>query len=40
MILPLTVIQRKDYSDIENKVVDYSWLMLDLEKKWLFNRQI
>ena len=36
LTLPLTVVQKNDYSDIEKKIVDYSWLMLDLEKKWLF----
>jgi glycosyl transferase family 25 len=34
--IPLTVTQRSDYSDIEKKNVDYTNLMLDLEKKWLF----
>jgi hypothetical protein len=40
MTLPLTVVQRNDYSDIEKKIVDYSWLMLDFEKKWLFDGTI
>ena len=35
LITPLTVIQREDYSDIENKRTDYSNLMLDLDKKQL-----
>jgi hypothetical protein len=33
MILPLTVCQYYDFSDIEGKVVDYKEMMLDLEKK-------
>ena len=33
MITPPTVIQYYDYSDIEEKVVDYGPMMLDLEKK-------
>lgn len=36
MIYPPCVIQRESYSDIEKKVVNYSNLMLDLEKKYLF----
>jgi hypothetical protein len=36
MILPLTVIQYNNYSDIEQRVTDYRGLMLDMEKKWLF----
>ena len=35
LITPLTVIQREDYSDIENKITDYSNLMLDLDKEQL-----
>lgn len=35
MITPVTVIQKEDYSDIEQRVVKYEHLMLDLEKKWL-----
>ena len=35
VLTPLTVIQYYDYSDIEERVVDYSHLMLDLEKKQL-----
>jgi glycosyl transferase family 25 len=33
IIIPLTVNQYYDYSDIEEKVVDYTQPMLDLEKK-------
>jgi len=36
MITPITVIQVQSYSDIENRVTDYKGLMLDLEKKWIF----
>jgi len=35
IFIPLTVTQYYDYSDIEGKVVEYSKLMLDLEKKEL-----
>lgn len=36
MIVPLTVVQCDGYSDIENRMVDYRGLMLDKDKKWLF----
>jgi len=39
MITPITVIQVQSYSDIENRVTDYKGLMLDLEKKWIFERE-
>ena len=32
LITPLTVVQREDYSDIEQKVINYSKPMLDLDK--------
>jgi hypothetical protein len=35
MILPPTVTQYENYSDIERKNTNYNWLMLDIEKKWL-----
>jgi glycosyl transferase family 25 len=38
MITPLTVIQYNDYSDIEERVVDYKHLMLDLDKTELLQR--
>ena len=38
MIVPPTVIQYVDYSDIEKRVVDYKPLMLDMKKEWLFRR--
>ena len=37
MIIPPSVVQREDYSDIEGRRVDYRNLMLDLDKKWLVN---
>lgn len=36
LITPLTVIQREDYSDIENKITNYKNVMLDLDKEELF----
>jgi len=38
MIVPATVTQYQNYSDIEKRVVDYNHLMLDIEKRWLFAR--
>jgi GR25 family glycosyltransferase involved in LPS biosynthesis len=39
MITPPTVVQVDDYSDIEGRMVNYSGLMLDLDKEWLFKKQ-
>lgn len=39
MIIPLTAVQYENYSDIENKNVNYVNLMLDLQKDWLFNKK-
>jgi len=39
MIIPPTVIQYEDYSDIEGKHVNYRGLMTDLDKEWLFQQQ-
>lgn len=39
MITPPTVVQIDDYSDIEGRQVNYSGLMLDLDKEWLFRKQ-
>ena len=39
MIIPATVTQYESYSDIEEKVVNYDGLMLDLDKPWLMERQ-
>jgi len=36
MIIPATVVQYGNYSDIENGYKDYTWLMTDLDKPWLF----
>lgn len=38
LITPPTVIQYYDYSDIEEKVVDYGPMMLDLEKRELMEK--
>ena len=38
MITPVTVIQKEGYSDIEKKNMNYTPLMMDLEKKWLQSR--
>ena len=38
MIIPPTVTQYESYSDIENKIVKYDDLMLDLDKQWLMDR--
>jgi len=39
MIVPPTVIQYEDYSDIECRHVNYKGLMTDLDKEWLFQQQ-
>jgi GR25 family glycosyltransferase involved in LPS biosynthesis len=39
LITPLTVTQREDYSDIEKRPTNYTNVMTDLDKKWLFERQ-
>ena len=36
LIIPLTVVQRNDYSDIEKRVINYGKLMTDLDKEELF----
>ena len=38
MIIPTRVVQYNDYSDIEDKVVDYQMLMLDIDKEWLLKK--
>jgi glycosyl transferase, family 25 len=44
LIIPLTVTQREDYSDIEKKATNYSRAMLDLDKeaffKWQMEQQV
>jgi glycosyl transferase family 25 len=40
LLMPVLVIQKPDYSDIENKYVDYTELMLDLDKsKYIKQKQ-
>lgn len=36
MLIPFTVTQCESYSDIEERNVDYTHLMLDMDKEWLF----
>lgn len=36
LLIPLTVYQKEDFSNIEDRVVNYKSLMLDLDKPWLF----
>ena len=38
LITPLTVTQREDYSDIEERNTNYTRLMVDLDKEWMFKR--
>lgn len=38
LITPLTVVQREDYSDIEQKVTNYQEMMQDLDKHKLFEK--
>ena len=40
LITPLSVVQREDYSDIEQRVTNYGHLMLDLGKEQLIKRQL
>ena len=40
LITPLSVVQREDYSDIEQRVTNYGQLMLDLDKEQLMRRQL
>ena len=37
LIIPLTVVQRVDYSDIEKKMTNYRKVMTDLDKEYLVN---
>jgi GR25 family glycosyltransferase involved in LPS biosynthesis len=39
MITPPTVSQYESYSDIENRQVNYTGLMLDMDKAWLFKNR-
>jgi len=36
LIIPLTVVQKEDYSDIEKRVTNYESIMQDLDKKEMF----
>ena len=38
LIIPLTNIQRADYSDIEKKQVDYKNIMLDIDKPYILEK--
>lgn len=40
LITPLTVVQREDYSNIEDKVTNYTKCMVDLDKPWLIQNRI
>jgi hypothetical protein len=40
LITPLSVVQREDYSDIEQRVTNYGHLMLDLDKEQLIQMQM
>lgn len=39
LIIPLTVTQREDYSDIEKKATNYTPVMIDLDKESFFRAQ-
>ena len=39
LIIPLTVTQREDYSDIEKRMTNYSRAMLDLDKEAFLRAQ-
>ena len=39
LITPLTVTQREDYSDIEKRPTNYTTVMIDLDKEWMFKPQ-
>ena len=38
LIIPLTVTQREDYSDLEKRQTNYTRVMTDLNKEWLTNQ--
>jgi GR25 family glycosyltransferase involved in LPS biosynthesis len=40
LIIPLTVTQREDYSDIEKRPTNYTRVMTDLDKRAFFNAQM
>lgn len=35
LIIPMTVVQREGYSDIEKRITNYKNLMMDIDKPWL-----
>ena len=39
LIIPLTVTQREDYSDIEKRATNYANVMTDLDKEWFYKKQ-
>ena len=39
LIIPLTVTQREDYSDIEKRPTNYTNIMIDLDKEEFFKQQ-
>ena len=38
LIIPLTVTQREDYSDIEKRPTNYKRVMTSLDKEWMFKK--
>jgi GR25 family glycosyltransferase involved in LPS biosynthesis len=40
MIIPPTITQREGFSDVEQRDTNYAGLMLDMNKEWLFKRQM
>ena len=38
LIIPLTVVQKTDYSDIEKRIVNYKRIMTDLDKRFLIQQ--
>jgi glycosyl transferase family 25 len=38
LIIPLTVVQKTDYSDIEKRIVNYKRIMIDLDKHFLIQQ--
>jgi hypothetical protein len=40
LIIPLTVTQREDYSDIEKRPTNYTNVMTDLDKEWFLKKQL
>jgi glycosyl transferase family 25 len=39
LIIPLTVTQREDYSDIERRMTNYKRAMVSLDKEWMFKHK-